>query len=92
MSNTVSKHYKLADHVSLTKLDDEAVLLDLDTGAYYGLNHVGLALIEALNNGLSLETAVDKIKDRYSAQRETVQQDANALIEDMLNQRIISMA
>ncbi len=83
---------KLAEHVSFTELDDEAVLLDLQSGSYYGLNHVGVALIKALENGHDEQAAVDIIASAYQAPVAQVKQDISALLTDMLERKLLTNA
>lgn len=82
-------YFKLADHVSFTKIDDEAVLLDLNSGSYFGLNHVGIKLIEAFNDGLDKPGAVTSIAEHYQVSVSQVGQDVDALITDMLQKQLL---
>ena len=81
--------YDLPDHVSLTELDDEAVLLDCNTGAYFGLNHVGLALVNLLRQGLSLSIAQQRVATDYDAPQQQVIIDTSALIDEMLARHLL---
>jgi len=81
--------YQLADHVSLTEVDDEAVLLDLNSGAYYGLNHVGALLINHLQAQQSVEFANAAIAEQYQTPHTTVTQDIEILIDQLLEQKLI---
>lgn len=86
----MSTYYQLADHVSCTQLDDEAVLLDLNSGSYFGLNHVGLKLVEAFNNGTDIQSTVKDIAEHYGVELSQVEQDADALIKDMLDKQLLT--
>lgn len=81
--------YQLAEHVSFTDVEDEAVLLDLNTGAYYGLNHIGAQLLNELKAHNSIENAVIVIATEYQITNNTVQDDVNELIEQLLLQNLI---
>jgi len=81
--------YQLASTVSLTEVDDEAVLLDLSSGAYYGLNHVGALLISHLQNQHSLEYASAEIAEHYQTPHATVSEDIRILVEQLLEQKLI---
>ena len=83
------QYFRLAEHISLTNLDDEAVLLDLHTGAYFGLNHVGLTLIELLNSGQTQTEAVKSTAERFHAEEQLVAKDARSLIDEMLEHGLI---
>jgi len=81
--------YQLAKNVSLTEVDDEAVLLDLNSGAYYGLNHVGALLISHLQNQRSLEYSSAEIAEHYQTPHATVTEDIQTLVEQLLEQKLI---
>ena len=82
--------YQLADHVSLTKVDDEVVLLNLNTGTYYGLNHVGALLLTYLQDKKSLEFATAAIAEQYQTPHTTVNQDIALLLEQLLEQKLLT--
>jgi hypothetical protein len=81
--------YQLADHVSLTEVDDEAVLLDLNSGAYYGLNHVGALLINYLQDQKTPEFASTAIAEQYQTPHITVARDIELLVQQLLEQKLI---
>jgi hypothetical protein len=81
--------YQLADHVSLTEVDDEAVLLDLNSGAYYGLNHVGAMLMSYLQEQKTPEFACAAIAEQYQTPHITVTRDIELLLQQLLEQKLI---
>lgn len=88
---TLPKSYKLLDHVSFTQVDDEAVLLNLESGSYFGLNHVGTVLINAFQEGRSLDNAVQLISEQYQTDASLVLSDINALIEQLSQNNLIEL-
>ncbi|MBL4673858.1 MAG: PqqD family protein [Arenicella sp.] len=81
--------YQLADHVSFTEVDDEAVLLDLNSGAYYGLNHVGAMLMSYLQDQKTPEFASTAIAKQYLTPHITVARDIELLVQQLLEQKLI---
>lgn len=81
--------FKLAKHVSLTAVDDEAVILDLNSGAYFGLNHIGALLMEQLQAGASSELAVKNIAEQYQIASHTVEKDIQELLSELIDQALI---
>ncbi len=45
------------DHVLVRQMDDELVILDLNTEAYFGLNDVGTAMWTSLQETSSIDDA-----------------------------------
>jgi len=85
----MSKHYQLAKHVSFTELDEEAVLLDLNNGTYFGLNHVGVMLVNELEKGANQQQAETQIAEHYKVPNEQVSADVASLIDEMLAQKLL---
>ena len=83
------EHLKLADKVSFTELEGEAVLLNLNTGAYFGLNRVGTTLINLIQGDHSIQIAAEKIAIEYGVSTEIAKHDIKALIQDMLSQGLL---
>ncbi len=73
----------------MTKLDDEAVLLDLESGAYFGLNHVGLAILEALNEGLDQDAAITRLAQDFDVPPDILERDVGALISELSERKLI---
>ena len=80
---------KLAKRVSFTELDNDAVLLNLESGTYFGLNHIGVQLVKSINNGLSVSEACVTIATRYKVDLDVVKSDINELIKEMINNDLI---
>jgi len=81
--------YKLTEHISLTEVDDEAVLLDLNAGTYYGLNHIGARFLAAIQTNKSYESIIADIAHEYNMSSETVSEDLKALLKQLLEQHLI---
>ena len=81
--------YQLADHVSFTDLEGDAVLLDLNSGAFFGLNHVGAQLLSELRAHNSIEDSIQKIAHQYNESKTTVADDINELIEQLVAKKLI---
>ena len=80
---------QLANNVTFSELDDEAVLLNLNTGSYFGLNHVGVLFIKTLERNISLDQAFTEISEHYGMPKDAVAEDLNKLIESMLNNQLL---
>ena len=81
--------YRLAEHVSFTEVDDEAVLLDLNLGSYYGLNHIGARFLSAMQACQSVENAVSDIAEDFHMDAATVAADIDKLVKQLVSERLI---
>ena len=82
--------YQLLEHVSLTEVDDEAVLLDLNTGSYYGLNHIGAHLMRVLEAAGSVNDAVQEPAEKYQTDVSTIEADISQLLDQLLKEKLLA--
>lgn len=54
----------------LTDLDEDKVMMDLDSGNYYALNSVGAAIWEAIEEATTVESVIQKLMDEYEVEQE----------------------
>jgi hypothetical protein len=81
--------YVLPDYVKIRELDGEAVLLNLDSEKYFGLDEVGTSMIDALTSGHTVEEACEALLEQYDADPDTLKSDLNQLIEKLLAKGLI---
>jgi Coenzyme PQQ synthesis protein D (PqqD) len=84
-------HYSLqvASDVLFRHVEDEAVLLHVPSGTYYGLNTTGILLWQAVQNKQPLLSVVDAILNEYEVERSEVFNDVQILLQDLLNNGLI---
>lgn len=80
-----------APEILLQEVDDACVILNLRNQSYYGLDAVGYDFYKTLLSGLSIKSALDHLFETYEIDRETLQQDMFALLENLLNSGIIEI-
>ena len=73
----------LPEHVMSRRLGEECVMLDLDSGTYYGLDAVGARVWQLLGEGRSVAEACAAIVAEYDAPREAVEADVARLVKEL---------
>ena len=73
------------DSVLFRQLGDEAVLLDLDTQRYFGLDEVGSRLWELLAEDARLSAAREVILQEFDTDAETLDRDLEAFLGQLLD-------
>ena len=82
---------RVPEHVLVRQVDDELVLLNLDNEEYYGLDEVGAAMWSALTSTPSLETAVNRLLDRYEVDAATLTRDLDRLVRDLNDRGLVEL-
>ena len=70
---------RIRTDVVFRQLDDEAVLLDLKSGTYFGLNMVGTRIWQLLGERAPLATVLDTLADEYDTERDELERDLLSL-------------
>ena len=73
--------YTASPDVVSREVAGEAVLLNLESGLYFGLNEVGSAIWQALDEGShTLNSLCDLVEDRFDAPRSVIEGDVETLL------------
>ena len=81
--------YQIGTNISLTEVEDEIVLLNLNNGAYYGLNHIGAHLIRAIENQMPLTQLIRQVAEQYQMDYMVVNRDIDQLIIELVEQSLL---
>jgi hypothetical protein len=91
MSISFSDRVKIPDDVLISKLQEESVILNLDSERYYGLDDVGTRFLSVLTTSDSIEAAYQRLVSEYDVDRQLLRNDLLELIENLAAQGIISI-
>ncbi len=70
-------------------IDDEAVVLNLDSGHYYILNETGCRIWELLDGKSSIDDIADKICQEYEVDRNAAQKDTVRIISELEEEKLV---
>ena len=90
MTISFSDRVRVPDDVLISNLQQESVILNLDSERYYGLDDVGTRFLSVLTNSESIEAAYEKLAGEYDVDKQALRQDLLALVEDLVNQGILT--
>jgi hypothetical protein len=89
MTVNFSDRVIVAPDVLFRMLDDEAVLVNLRTERYLGLNHVGARMWKALAAAGSIQAAYDDLLREYEVEAQELRRDLIELVEQLIAQHLI---
>jgi hypothetical protein len=75
-----SARYKQAENITWRRVENELVLLNLDTSDYFTLNEIGGIIWERLGEGATIEDIQDKICQEYEVTAAQANKDITTLI------------
>ena len=91
MSISFTDRVKVPEEVLISGLQDESVLLNLDSERYYGLDDVGTRMFSVLTSSDSVQSAWERLKNEYDVDHEVLRQDLIALVESLVEQGLIEV-
>jgi len=89
MTISFSDRVTVPDDVLISQLQEESVILNLDSERYYGLDDVGTRFLSVLTSSESVEAAYERLRNEYDVDPQTLRSDLLALVENLLDQRLL---
>jgi len=91
MTISFSDRVTVPDDVLISQLQEESVILNLDSERYYGLDDVGTRMLSVLSTSSSIEAAYDLLRDEYDVDDEVLRRDLLLLVEKLVNQGLVKI-
>ncbi len=79
----------ISPHVVGRAVGEEFVILDLASGAYFGLDAVGADMWRLIESGKTLAEICDAVERDYDVARDVLEADARALLDDLAARGLI---
>jgi Coenzyme PQQ synthesis protein D (PqqD). len=92
VSISFSDRLKIPDDVLISNLQDESVILNLDSERYYGLDSVGTRMLSVLTISDSIEAAYNTLIQEYDVDDQTLRRDLIALVENLVEQGLVQIS
>lgn len=80
------------EHVLLRELEGEAVLLNLETETYFGLDEVGTRIWRELVASPSVERACEVLQEEFDVEPAVLRRDVESLIAQLLEARLLELS
>jgi hypothetical protein len=80
---------KVSEDVVFRELDGEAVILNLSSGIYFGLDETGTRMWRLIEEHGNLRAVLDALCTEYEGPPEKIEQDLIALASDLSEQGLL---
>lgn len=91
MSISFSDCVRVAPDVLFRMVSDEAILVNLNTEVYLGLNPVGARMWSALTDAPSIDAAYQTLLSEYEVEPARLRADLEELLGQLLGQQLIEV-
>lgn len=72
-----------------SKIGEEVVMLDMESGFYFGLNSVASVIWGMMEEGIKFSVLVEKLMEQFEVDRTICELDTKELIDQLLEKKII---
>lgn len=88
---TLDSTVQIDNEVVSCDLVDEAALLNMKDGVYYGLNPVGARIWELIQKPIKVSGILEVLVDEYDVERDVCQADLMELLEQLLEKELVKV-
>jgi hypothetical protein len=88
---SLSASVRIAPDVIYRDLEDEAVLLDLKTGTYFGLDPMGTRMWHLLEENSSLQLVAQRITEQYDVTPDVCERDLREFVGRLREKGLIEV-
>ena len=92
MQISFSDRVRVPDGVLISRLQEESVILNLESERYFGLDDVGTRVLSVLTSADSIEAAYASLLEEYDVDGQVLRADLLALVESLLQQGLVEVA
>ena len=89
MTISFSDRVTVPDDVLISHLQEESVILNLDSERYFGLDDVGTRFLSVLTTSESIGAAYEQLSEEYDVDNDVLRRDLLALVEDLVNKGLL---
>jgi hypothetical protein len=82
-------YYIQNKEVIQSRIGDEIVMLDVESGFYFGLNSIASVIWDMMKEKVDLDTMVGTLMQEFDVDRSTCESDTLELLGQMMEKKII---
>ena len=89
MTISFSDRVAVPDGVLISHLQEESVILNLESERYFGLDDVGTRFLTVLTSSDSIEAAYETLSLEYDVDPQVLRRDLLVLVENLVDQGLL---
>ena len=91
MPTAFSQRVKVPTNVMFRELEGEAVILDVDSETYFGLDEVGTRMWQLVTETESIQAAYETLVEEYDVDPEVLRTDLTELLGSLADRGLIDI-
>jgi hypothetical protein len=91
MAVSFTQSVRVKEDILISGLENESVILNLDSERYFGLDATGTDILATLTKSSSIEEAFHQLANEYEVDEATLRQDLASFIEQLVAQGLVQV-
>jgi hypothetical protein len=88
---TLKEKLVVKDTVFTQEIDDELVILDMESENYFGLDETGTAIWQAVKEKESLKEVLELLLEQYDVDKEVLKQDLFDFVKELIENGLVEV-
>ena len=91
MNDLKNKSFKLIIKTAVSKTDENAILLNLNSGSYYELNDVAHLIVENLNDFIGFNEIKEIVIENFDIEEDRCEKDILSFLQDLIERDFLEV-
>ncbi len=91
MTISFTQRVSIPTEVLVSNLQQESVILNLNTECYFGLDEIGTRFFSLLTGSGTIQTAYEALLEEYDVEAEVLRRDLTELLEKLSAQGLVTV-
>tara|TARA_B100001175_G_scaffold316605_1_gene330972 strand:+ start:1136 stop:1414 length:279 start_codon:yes stop_codon:yes gene_type:complete len=91
MNDLKNKSFKLIIKTAVSETDENAILLNLNSGSYYELNDVAYLIVQNLNNLISFKEIKEIIVKNFDIEEGKCEEDILSFLQNLIERDFLEV-
>jgi len=88
---TLDTYIKRNNEVFASHIDDEVVMMNIQSGKYYGMDTIGSRIWELINEKIQVQQVVDQLLDEYDVSEEQCKNDVLEFLDELNENKLVEV-
>ena len=91
MNYLKNKSFKLIIKTAVSRTDNSAILLNLNSGSYYELNDVAHLIVQNLNNSISFNEIKEIVIESFDIEEDKCEKDILSFLQNLIERDFLEV-
>ena len=88
---TLDTYIKRNNEVFASQIDDEVVMMNIQSGKYYGMDTIGSRIWELINEKIQVQQVVDQLLEEYDVSQEQCKNDVLEFLKELNENKLVEV-